>query len=79
MLRCVIVRTVKLVNIIEMCKTLERQDLSRMYLAHHELESVITIINVISHKSIASKQIVIGSNQNETAVAFIVRDTHHPS
>ena len=45
MLRCMIVKNVELVDRIEMRKTaLERQDLSRTYLAHHEMESVITII-----------------------------------
>ncbi len=42
MLHCVIYKTVELVGLIEMRKTdsLETQDLSRTYLAHHELESV---------------------------------------
>jgi len=40
---CTIAKPVELVYPIEMCKTdcLERQDLSRTYLAHHELESVV--------------------------------------
>jgi len=46
MLRCVTVKTVKLVDPIEIRQTaLERQDLSCTYLAHDELESVnVTIV-----------------------------------
>ena len=49
MLLCMIVKLVELVDRIEMRKTaLERHDLSRTYLAHDELKSVvITIITVI--------------------------------
>ena len=51
MLHYVIVQTVVLVGHIGMCArqaTLERQDSTRTYLAHHELESVfITVITIM--------------------------------
>ena len=50
MLHCVIVKSVGLVDLLEMRKTDcfgERQDTSRTYLAHHELKSkCITIITI---------------------------------
>ncbi len=46
MLLCMIVNLVGLVDRIEMRKT-ERQDLSRTYLAHHDLESVNIIVILI--------------------------------
>ena len=50
MLRGVIVKTVALVHLIEMRKTdcLERQAFSCTYLAHHELESKLTILIIIN-------------------------------
>ena len=49
MWRCVIVKIVELVDLIEMRKTdcSGRQDLSRTYLAHHELQSVIISVIMI--------------------------------
>ena len=49
MLRCMIVKTVKLVDLKESARQTasERQDLSCTYLAHHELESVFIIILVV--------------------------------
>ncbi len=47
LLHCVIVRTVELVDVVEMLTALERKDLSRTYLARHELESVFIVYIVI--------------------------------
>ncbi len=49
MLRCVIVKTVKSVGITGIHKqaALERQDLSCMYLARHELDNVNIIIVIV--------------------------------
>ncbi len=50
MLHYVIVKTVELVGLTGCTRqaALERQDLSCMYLAHHELESVLIIIIIIT-------------------------------
>ena len=53
MLHCVTVNTVELID------AQEKQDLSRTYLAHHELESVVIIVFIINaawHAKLTSKQ-----------------------